>query len=189
MSLSISDWIGIAGVLATIALGIIALCQNCKYKRQADSFADLQFMPEFFLTNTDGFILNPTKNEIQEVCSCGYGYAYSLGTYLAEKTPIYDLSIKRVLIDDKQIDNGTEAQCTPISVFPTDPRFVIKISIPEEIEWSQERHQGVVYLNYMSAYGIKYSKKIEFIFENQGIGKRIHARNIKQFRAERDRSI
>ena len=83
-----SDWIGLWGAIASSSLGALALWQNHRYKKQADSFSDTQFMPEFFFVDEDGYITTPKQDGIVEVASLGYGSGQDLGKYFAINTPV-----------------------------------------------------------------------------------------------------
>lgn len=183
--MSCSDWIGILGVIVSTFLGGLAIWQNHEYKKQSEKFTDLQFMPEFFLVENDGYIGMAPQDGMNEVTSMGYGYTQNLGKYAAVNAPIYDLSISEVTIDGNRVDTDGEAQSKTVNIYPTNPYFRIHISIPKGIIRSPMRHKGIVLLTYESMYGVKYKKQISFIYQFKAPGKAVHSREIKSRRAER----
>lgn len=190
--LDLSDQIGIIGIVVSVltsvtsfVLGIISLMLSHRYKKQADSFSDTQFMPEFFPVSANEAASFVNKHDIPDVFSYGYGYGYSLGEYCAMKAPIYQLEIDSVFIEKQRIDVGDGVQRKKIDIYPTQPVFRIKISIPEKVRFSKERYNGTVFLTYQSMYGITYQKKITFVFQGNSNDSAIDPRDIKQFCAGR----
>lgn len=190
-NLELSNQISIVGIIvSTITsiisffLGFASLRQSKRYKKQADEFADTQFMPEFFVVGEHGYITVPENAEHHEVSSLGYGFSLGLGKFFAMKTPIYKLTISKVIIDGKHINSGEKIQQNTVDIFPTDPYFDIRISIPEGISTSS-KHKGAVILTYESMYGVVYQKQVDFIFQKESSKLTIHSRDIKCMRAER----
>ena len=179
------EFIDCLGTLISVFLAGFALWQNRRYKEQADTFADLQYMPEFFLADEDGYIPPSRECGSVQTSSLGYGYTQNLGKYFAINTPIYNLEISEVVISGARVDIGAKVQRKKANVYPTNPYFNILISIPEEITHSKERHKGKVILTYENMYGTKYKKEIGFVYERVSSEHTIHSREIKNKRAER----
>lgn len=179
-----SDWIGFWGAMASTLLGVLALWQNFLYKKQSDNFSDIQFMPEIFFADKDGYIPEEKENGIAQTSSLGYGYTQNLGKYFAINTPIYNLEISKVIISDKRVDTGS-VQRSKTNVYPTKPYVYVVISIPAEIVFSGKKHEGTVVLTYENMYGTKYKKEIDFTYKRESPQRTIHSREIKNKRAER----
>lgn len=163
VKMTCSDWITLCSAVVTASLGIIALFQNCRYKKQANDFADMQYMPEFFIQNRTGSV----DNEI-EFASLGYGYGLSIGNFVMIKGPIYRMCIQQVFIDNERVNQESREYSEPsdrndLSIPPTNPIFSLKISIPENYIDGLS-HKCNIVLTYENMYNTKYEKKIEFKF-------------------------
>ena len=166
MNLSISDYIGIVGVAATVFLGFIALWQNARYKKQSDDFIDLQSMPELFpVRNFDfgfGKIMEKMPISLQTDISDHTGNTMYFNVFYAENGPIYDLTVLDVKIDGKSMISSLK--CNPIDIYPMNKYLRLSLIVPTEFTNNQKAHKGQITLSYKNQYNVGYEKKLIFDF-------------------------
>lgn len=162
-----TDWItildvaaSVSGVITSIIFSALALWQNHRYKKLADNFSDLQYMPEFYrgVSNICGAKLE----------SLGYGYGLSLGSFRTMNGPIYHLLIQTVEIDGIRQNEDSRKYSEPsdrndLNLPPTEPDFSVKISVPEKYI-DNKQHQCVVVFTYENMYYTKYEKTASLKF-------------------------
>ena len=165
-----TDWItildvaaSVSGVITSIIFRALALWQNHRYKKLADNFSDLQYMPEFYCR-----IANTNNMDEIELASLGYGYGLSLGSFRTMNGPIYHLLIQTVAIDGLQQNGDSRKYSEPsdrndLNLPPTEPDFSVKISVPEKYI-DNKQHQCVVVFTYENMYYTKYEKTASLKF-------------------------
>ena len=164
MGLTASDWIGIAGVAATVALGMIALVQNARYKKQSDNFIDLQSMPEIFPLRTFDVLDTLGKMPIAlraNISTEGSKDLY-FSVFYAENVPIYDLTVSEVWIDGKNMKDGLGSNA--VDVYPMNTYLRLTLAVPDALTDDQAEHEGQVVFSYKNQYSVEYEKKLEFCF-------------------------
>lgn len=164
-NLELSNQISIIGIIVSIitsiisfALGVISLILSHRQKNQADKFADLQFMPDFYYYKSDRIC-----KRLNAAVKCNKALTGQIPfVCCAEGAPIYELNIDSLTIDEKYI--GNEPVYSSIDIYPTDPYFQIDVLVPDELRIDKMSHATELVLSYESKYGVKYAKKISFNF-------------------------
>lgn len=163
--LKLSDQISVIGIIVSIitsiisfALGVISLILSHRYKKQADEFADLQFMPDFYL-----FKENKICTKLNAAVKCDGTIVGQIPFICcAEESPIYKLNIKSLSVDGKYI--GDKPCYNSIDIYPTDPYFKVDVLVPDELRIDNRSHAAEIVLSYESKYCVTYIKKISFDF-------------------------
>lgn len=172
-SLELSNQISIIGIIVSIiasitsfALGVISLILSHRYKSQADEFADLQFMPDFYQYN-----MNYTECA-QLNASVKYDATQTAPLpqiYCAQESPIYNLNISYLSVDGKRI--GDIATYKSLDIYPTNIYFKIQIFLPDSFMFDNEKHIAQAIFSYESKYGVRYSKRMTIEFASGRISK------------------
>ena len=120
-NLELSNQISVIGIIVSIitsiisfALGVISLILSHCYKKQADEFADLQFMPDFYQYNLNYAECSRLDAAVKYNAS---QTAPIPQTYCAQDSPIYNLNISYLSVDGKSI--GDIAQYKSLDIYPT----------------------------------------------------------------------
>ncbi len=178
MNFTVSDWIGIAGVAATIFLGIVALWQNARYKKQSDNFVDLQSMPELYPVRRFDFgfsrVMEKPPMALKADISGKTGNVLYFSVFYAQNVPIYDLRVSAVEIDGKRMDRSLTSDC--IDIYPMNVYLQFSLEVPGEYTCNREKHEGQVVFLYKNQYNVTYEKKLTFEFT----GTQVSAENMER---------
>jgi hypothetical protein len=137
MSDCIGIWqiiIGALGAAATIALGIISLWQNRRYKKLSDEMNDRTIMPTFYPLK-DGeidYVVNDDLSEeyeLQVYPSANDETLYSIH-FATLNLPVVGLNVLSLICDGEKYEAFNAQQ--PISVYRNNTQFCACVAIPDE---------------------------------------------------------
>ena len=172
-NLELSNQISVIGIIVSIitsiisfALGVISLILSHCYKKQADEFADLQFMPDFYQYNLNYAECYRLDAAVKYNAS---QTAPIPQTYCAQDSPIYNLNISYLSVDGKSI--GDIAQYKSLDIYPTNIYFKIQIFFPDTLMFDDKNHIAEAVFSYESKYGVRYSKRMTIEFKSGRISK------------------
>lgn len=173
-NLAASDWIALVNLVIATLLGAIAIIQSWAYKRQADIFCDLQYMPEIYrVGNWTSPEYPKAGRELLE--GMENSRPTLLGVFLVKGAPLYDLQICAVYVDN----HAQKVFPNKIDVSPCEPYFYLEPNIPSITFDDELSHSILLRLTYKNQYDTQYQKEITFDFENN------RPKNVKLSRARR----